>query len=224
MENKCSVKEGAEKKSKCLIIIEEWGKQGWFPAPEEPFLSEPAWQQLINKEREKTAQAEVALAAKGSSPNPHKKIEIEYRNRSVLIGELLAIMGNFTEKPRVKAMQQEAPVENEISEAQPTSPQLPNHPAVSEVERPPPYAKPPPPYHPGGGGYSNMLCWNCGHISRYCRGNWQPPQQPYLSSCTPCVSKKGGTHTCPPMSCSPEGPCLGPPGTHRNRCLHENAN
>ena len=48
-------------------------------------------------------------------------------------------MGNFTEKPCVKAMQQEAPVENEMAEAQPTSPQLPNYPAVSEVERPPPY-------------------------------------------------------------------------------------
>ena len=38
MENKCSVKEGAEKKFKRLIILEEWGKQGWFPAPEEPFF------------------------------------------------------------------------------------------------------------------------------------------------------------------------------------------
>ena len=95
-----------------------------------------------SKEREKTAQAEVALAKK-KFPKPSQKDRNRIRDRSVLIGELLPIMGNFTEKPCVKAMQLEAPVENEISEAQPTSPQLPNHPAVSEVERPPPYTEPP---------------------------------------------------------------------------------
>ena len=38
LESKNMVKDGGQKRAKLIRYIEGWKKQGWFPAPEEPFF------------------------------------------------------------------------------------------------------------------------------------------------------------------------------------------
>ena len=105
LESKNTVKDGGQKRAKLIRYIEGCKKEGWFPAYDQPFISERERVNLLEKERERADQGDMALARK-RFPKPTQRDRDKIRDRLVLTTELLSILGNYTVKPRIAPKQQ----------------------------------------------------------------------------------------------------------------------